>query len=335
MKVVTGDIGGTKTLLRMVETQPEDGGEDFPVLEERRYASGEYDSFGPLLEDFLAGRGAEIAAACLAVAGPVDGRRAHTTNLPWELDAGALEQSSGIPRIELINDFQAVGLGLDSLAPEDLLTLQSGEPRERGVRALIGAGTGLGEGLLLWRAGDGGGHYYEALATEGGHAGFAPGDPLQVALWQWLAARHEHVSNELVLSGPGLVNIYRFMHEHEEGPANVLSRVLAEQDPAATISGLALGEAEPLAIRALDLFCRAYGSRAGDLALSGLARGGVYVAGGIAPQIQTKLRDGSFVEAFCRKGKMSELMRTIPLNVVLNADVGSLGAAAVAARAAG
>ncbi|HKK07025.1 MAG TPA: glucokinase [Gammaproteobacteria bacterium] len=332
MKVVAGDIGGTKTLLRLVETGSGQASE-LEVLEERRYASGDYETFAPLMRDFLSEHGQDVTGACLAVAGPVDGRRARTTNLPWELDADELERSLGLPRTSLINDFQAVGEGLEALAPEDLLTLQAGEPRAQDTRAVIGAGTGLGEGLLVWRGKEGQGRY-EALATEGGHSGFSPTDEIQIALLRWLQARHDHVSNELVLSGPGLVNIYRFLHEYEEGPADILARVLAEDDPAATISGLALGEAEPVATRALDLFCRIYGARAGDLALTGLARGGVFVAGGIAPQILTKLRDGQFVEAFCHKGKMAELMRTIPIHVVLNADVGVMGAAVVAAREA-
>lgn len=329
MKVLAADIGGTKTLLRLVEASEQ----GYEVLDERRYASAEYATFAPLVEDFLTSRDTGIAAACLAVAGPVDGRHARTTNLPWTLDAGELEQSLGIPHVLFINDFQAIGLGLEALAPEDVLTLQPGEPEVHGVRAVIGAGTGLGEGLLVWH-GEGDQGRYEALASEGGHANFAPADTLQSALLQWMLARHEHVSNELVLSGPGLINLYRFMHAYEEGSPETLARVLAEPDPAATISGLALGEADPLAVRTLDLFCRIYGGRAGDLALGGLARGGVYVSGGIAPKIVAKLRDGTFLEAFRQKGKMAELMATIPVHIVLNEHVGIMGAAVVAARAA-
>ncbi|MDD5241251.1 MAG: glucokinase [Sulfuricella sp.] len=319
--LLAGDIGGTKTLLRLSE--------DGRVIAERRFESAAYSGLEPIIVDFLRDCPAQVvASACFGVAGPVDGESANITNLPWRINAAAIRAQFGIPTVRLINDFQAVAYGIEALGRDDLLTLQAGMPLQHGVRAVIGAGTGLGEGFMIWR--DGG---YEAMPSEGSHADFAPVDARQAELRHYLAARFGHVSYERLVSGPGLENIFSFLCDIEGGTASVeLQAAMREGDPAAAISRFALGEKDPLAAEALDLFVRIYGAEAGNLALKVLARGGVYVAGGVAPQIVEKLKDGSFLQAFSAKGRYAELLSSIPVYVVLNPDVGLLGAEWVAGR---
>ncbi len=327
MKVLAGDIGGTKTLLRVLEAD----GTGFHTLAELRYASVDYPRFMPLVDDFLASTGIDghtIAAACFGIAGPTDGRHARTTNLPWEIDADALAQELRLGEVSLLNDFEAVGYGIDVLAPDDLLTLQSGTPRPRAVRAVLGAGTGLGVALLVWE-----GDHYRVLPSEAGHTGFAPADTLQLELLRWLLQREDPPSLEHVLSGQGLVNIFEFLCAYETAAAGEpLRHTMAQGDRAAAISAAALSGSDPVAVQALELFCTVYGSIAGNLALIALAYGGLYVAGGIAPKIIERLRDGAFIRAFNHKGKMANLAQQIPVHVVCNEQVGLLGAAAVALR---
>jgi len=326
MIVLAGDIGGTKTLLTLARVE----GTRVEPLVERRYPSGEWPEFAPLLADFLT-RLAETgqpehAAACLGVAGPVGGEKVKVTNLPWVLDPVALARQAGAP-VRLINDFGAVAHGIAALAPEDLHTLQPGEPRSRGVRAVIGAGTGLGHAILAPRTG--GGH--TVLGSELGHAEFAPADERQADLWRWLRARHGRASWEHVVSGPGLGAIYQWLVESGARPGEALARAAAEGDPAAAVGAAA--EHDPVAQEALALFVQAYGAQAGNLALACLPRGGLYVAGGIAPRLIGALSGGGFTTAFRAKGPMTGLMERIPVHVVLNPKVGLLGAALAAARA--
>ncbi len=328
MKVLAGDLGGTHARLAIAEVE----GTRHRTLREHTYASGDYPDPIDFLRAFLADEG--VAAACLAVAGPVEDHREHqtarVTNLPWNLDSRDLAQGLGVPALRLINDFQAVGYGLEGLQPKDLVELQAGRPRPHAPRALIGAGTGLGMGLLVWQGG-----HYEVLPSEGGHADFAPAEPLQDALLAWLRERYGHVSWERVLSGPGLVNLYHFLRQREPQRANAaLDRAMADGDPAAEISEFALWHGDALAREALELFVRLYGAAAGNLALTTLPRGGLFVAGGIAPKILDVLHTGEFVTAFRDKGRMAALMDTIPVWVVINARVGLVGAALAAARLA-
>lgn len=316
--LLSGDLGGTKTLLRVTRG-------DNRVCEQR-YESGEWHGLEAMLGDMLGD--IKVDSACFGVAGPVQGRTAHITNLPWCIDADAIAQRFGIANVALINDFQAVAYGIDALGSKDLLTLQSGQALENGPRAVIGAGTGLGEGYLVWQD-----DRYVALPSEGSHADFAPADELQVELWRWLGERYGHVSWERVVSGPGLESIYRFLRERGELPeSNLLAEMMRAGDAAAAISDFALNHRDPLASAALDLFVSVYGAEAGNLALKILARGGVYVAGGIAPKIIERLKEGAFMRAFLAKGRFAELLATLPVVVVLNPEVGLLGAQQVASR---
>lgn len=319
---LAGDIGGTKTLLRLFEAG---GG----VLAERRFDSASFTSLEQVVAGFLNDFTApSLAATCFGVAGPVEGGRANITNLPWRIDAASIATEFHIPQVRLINDFQAVAYGIEALDNSDLATLQAGSPQKGGVRAVIGAGTGLGEGFMVWQE-----SYYAAFPSEGSHADFAPVNALQIELLRYLAERYGHVSYERLLSGPGLVNIFEFLRDSRGHQSTVeLQAAMKTGDPAAAISHCAMGGKDDLAEAALDLFAHIYGAEAGNLALKVLARGGVYIAGGIAPQIMGKLEDGEFLRAFADKGRFAGLLGDIPVHVVLNPKVGLLGAARVAER---
>lgn len=324
--ILAGDLGGTKTLLQLSEIV--DGGSQ--VRMEKRFDSASYQSLNQIVAEFVQGiQPVDLHAACFGVAGPVAGDQARITNLPWLIEATAIASEFNIPKVRLINDFQAVAYGIDALEPGDLAELQAGRLSEQGVRAVIGAGTGLGEGFMVWQ-----GEHYEAMPSEGSHVDFAPVDALQARLLDYLISRYGHVSYERLVSGPGLVNIYEFLRDSEKfaPESEALRQAMGNDDPAAAISEFALNRQDRLASRALDLFVCIYGAEAGNLALKVLARGGVYVAGGIAPKIMGKMTDGTFMRAFLAKGRFAELLTTIPVKVVLNPNVGLLGAARLASR---
>lgn len=328
--ILAGDIGGTKTLLQLAAVQ--DG--VFHPLCERRFDSAAHDDFSSLLEEFmraaapLPAAARPVAAACFGVAGPIHGQSAKITNLEWTIDAAEVGARLGIGSVCLINDFTAVGCGIEALHEDDLASLQEGEPELRGARAVLGAGTGLGEGILVWQ-----GDHYQALPSEGGHVDFAPADEEQDGLLRYLRPVFGHVSCERILSGAGLVKIFEYLTASGlEAATAPLRQAMLENDPAAAISAFGLDGRDPAAMRALDMFISIYGAQAGNLALTTLARGGVYVAGGIAPKIIARLRQGGFVRAFNDKGRFSGLMRRIPVHVVMNPKVGLMGAALVASR---
>jgi glucokinase len=330
VRVLAGDVGGTKTLLQLAEFD----GNACRAIFERRFDSGAYGDFGAVIREFLQAVPAAPAAplaihsACFGVAGPIRGQTAKITNLPWQIDAGAIGTEFAISRVRLINDFAAVGHGIETLSGADLVTLQAGQPQPGGVRAVIGAGTGLGMGLLVWRD-----DCYEALPSEGGHVDFAPADEEQIALLRYLKPLYGRVSCERVVSGPGLVKIYEFLRDTggaDESPE--LRHAMLTGDAAAAVSEAALAERDALAVQALDLFVSIYGAVAGNLALTLLAGGGVYIAGGIAPKILDRLKAGGFMHAFNAKGRFAELASNFPVHVVTNPKVGLQGAALVASR---
>jgi len=318
---LSGDIGGTKTLLQI-------GAANVPPVLQKSYPSTGYAGLADILGAFLREAGSpHIASACLALACPISGRKVKLTNLPWEVDADALAARFAIPRMSLINDFEAVGHGIAALQPSDLLTLQTGAAREKGVRLVTGAGTGLGVAMLTWQEGG-----YAVHPSEGGHIDFAPVDSLQYELLQYLQRRHGgHVSYERIASGPGLAAIYEFLRDTGKGvPSAQFTAALAESDAAAAIAQFAQQENESIARMALDLFISIYGAFAGNLALAVLPRGGVYLAGGIAAKIATTMQQGDFMRAFLDKGRFTGLLETLPVHIVTNPQVGLLGAAQVA-----
>lgn len=328
-RVLSGDIGGTKTLLRVSEC--ERGG--CRPVREQRFASRDYPDFTVLLHAFLSADDGRIDAACFGLPGPVreidGGQEVRVTNLPWVVRSRALADEFGLLRVRLINDFQAVGYAVESLSSGDLAVLQAGEPARYGTRAVIGAGTGLGQCLLVWH-----GDHYEAYATEGGRVGFAPADAEQVELARYLLAQHGRSCFESVLSGPGLLRLYQFLVASGAAPESPeLAAVIARtDDPAAAITRAGLDGNDELARRVLELFIRIYGSHAGNVALATGATGGLYLAGGIAPRLLARLQDGKFLQAFLNKPAMEHLLATIPVHVIRCDDAGLRGATAVALR---
>lgn len=318
MRVLAGDIGGTKTLLALLERGP-DG---LRVLVRERYESARHPGLAPIVRDFLARPDLPaIDRAGFGVAGPVVDGRCRVTNLPWEIDAAALQAELGLRHVALVNDFAAVAYGVTELGAGDLEVLQAGARDPHGPVALIGAGTGLGEAVLVpTPTGP------RVLPSEGGHADLAPRDDTEIALLRFLLRRHHRVSYERIVSGPGLVTAYEFVIAEGLAPELADTRArMAVEDRGAVIGARALAGDDPACVRAVDLFVGLYGAEAGNLALKILPTGGLYVAGGIAGKLLPKLRAG-FLPAFLDKGRMSPLLATLPVAVVTNPEVGLLGA---------
>ena len=325
--ILAADVGGTKTLLQLLRREP-NAPHGAVALAEKRYVSQAFGSLTSMVQDFL-GEAAlgQPHSACFAVAGPVslqqDRQTARLTNLPWELDSLEMGASLGIPHVHLLNDFQAIGYSLDVLAAEELLPLQSRPVEAQAPRLVVGAGTGLGVCLVVEDGGQARSH-----ATEGGHIAFAPLDIQQDSLNLYLRAQFSRVSAERLLSGSGLVQIYRFLLQQHQLPEDGL---LQQADPAAAIGEHALSGAG-LPLEAVRLFLRIYGATVGDLALASLPRGGVYIAGGIAPKLLPLMQNGEFMQAFADKGRMRPLMEQLAVQVITNPACGLLGAARYAAR---
>ena len=318
MRVIAGDIGGTHTRLALCEV---DGG--VHILHRERYLNANAAGLADHLQAFLDHLPAP-EAACFAVAGPTDGRHVQLTNLPWAIDAGLLQSRFKIPRVRLVNDFLAVSHGIAAVDAQHFAVLQSGQARAHSPRVVLGAGTGLGVSVCAWN-----GRRYLPLPSEGGHIGFAPMDEAQVRLLEFLRAEYRRASVERILSGPGIVALYRFCLR-EAGSVHDPETLLHAELPAAAITQAALKQDEPQAVEAMHLFCRIYGQTAGDLALLAQALGGVYIAGGIAPKILPLLKHPEFLEGFHAKGRFAEWSRKVPVSVVLDEDVGLKGAALAA-----
>ena len=324
MIVLAGDIGGTNARLAIVDLD----GHTARIVQNNRYPSKEYPGLAPIVRRFCGETASRPDRACFGIACPVVGDLCTAPNLPWSVDARALAAEIEIPRTAIINDFVAVGNSIELLTPADLVTLQDGASEPQGPIALIGAGTGLGEGFLIWQ-----GDHYRVLASEGGHTDFAPTDELQTDLLGSLRARLGRVSWERLLSGPGIANIYRYLLESGVAPEQAAVRAELETEDAGTvIVRHGLDRSDCLSARALDLFWEVLGAEAGNLALAIVATGGVYIAGGIAPRLAQRLDGGRFVTAFRNKGRLSAMLAKIPVHVIMNPSVGMLGAAAAAAR---
>lgn len=328
-RFLVADVGGTRTTMAVGVAVPAPA-----ILVHRIYPSQEYPGLEAIAADFLARmevapHAGEIDVACFSVAGPVAANASTLTNLGWKIEGGALAEALRLGTVELINDFTAAGMGISLLSPADIETLQAGQPVEQGTRLVIGAGTGLGVGLLTWRDGA-----YTVHPSEAGHADFAPVDELQDQLLAYLRRTFGRVSYERVVSGPGLMRIFSFLQDTGVGipSRQLLDASKKRDDTAELIAEFAIGKLDPLAVRALDLFVSVYGAFAGNMALATLAHGGVFISGGIAPKIAARLRDGTFVRAFANKGRFSELLAGMPLHVVKNPQAGLLGALWQAAR---
>ncbi len=324
MIVLAGDVGGTNARLATVELD----GRTARIARAVKYPSRDYPGLGPIVRRFCEEVASRPDRACFGIACPVVGDDCTAPNLPWSVNARRLAADIDIPRTAIINDFVGVGYGIELLDPSDLATLQEGSPTPEGPIALIGAGTGLGQGFLFWER-----DHYRVLPSEGGHGDYAPRGKLQTGLLQFLRQQFGRVSWERVLSGPGMVNAYRYLLASAVAPEQVAVRAeMEKEDPATVITRHGLARTDCLSESALDLFCEILGAQAGNLALTVVSTGGVYLAGGIAPRIMERLKSGPFLSAFQDKGRMSELLSRVPVHVIMNPNVGLLGAAAVAGR---
>jgi glucokinase len=321
--ILAGDVGGTKTRLTYFQTEDK----HLKPVAEQIFPSQKHKDLSEIVSKFVSTHKLPTEHAGFGVAGPVTNGRCETPNLPWIVDARQLAGELRLKRVELINDLEANAYGVIVLEPKDFTTLNNGAPGASGSKALIAAGTGLGEAGLHWE-----GDHYQPFPSEGGHVDFAPRNQLEVELLLFLLREYEHVSYERVLSGPGLYNIYRFLRDTGRGEEPAwLAEEMSGKDPSPIISKAALERKCSLCQQALDLFVSIYGAAAGNLALKLMATGGLFVGGGIAPKIIEKLRDSTFMKAFVAKGRMKSLVEAVPVRVILNDKTALLGAGYYAA----
>jgi glucokinase len=306
--ILGADIGGTKTLLGLAQ--------DGKLVVDRRYANADFPDFTSLLATFFANTQTDpslITVGCLAVAGPIadGGRSARLTNLPWDIDCDALSHRFGLPTLRLANDFAAAAMGAVAASPAHRITLQEGEPQSTAPCLVVGAGTGLGMAIVLPQ-----GETWLIVAGEGGHAAFAPADEQQMALWTFLHARHGRVTWERVVSGPGLVAIHEFVAGVTLRPEEIATRAALVNPPSSNNTERS----------ALNLFLNAYGAFAGDMAIACLARGGVFLAGGIAGKVLPMLRQSGFLAAFNAKAEHAAIAARMPIHVATDQLLGLHGA---------
>jgi glucokinase len=339
-QLLAGDIGGTKTILRWVDAHPKAEKTTLKTLYEAQYVSAEFADLTFMVRQFLSeatqavGESPAPQKACFAIAGPVVNNTSSVTNLSWFLEANHLEKDLAIAQVNLINDFAAIGYGINGLEPTDLKTLQIAEPQPHAPIAILGAGTGLGQCFLIRQ-----GQQYQVFPSEGGHSDFAPRSELEFQLLKYLREKHQitRVSVERVVSGQGIVAIYQFLRDRQSATesADVAEAIRTWEhearvteksvDPAAVIAIAAAHDY--LCERTMQIFAEAYGAEAGNLALKLLPYGGLYVAGGIATKNFPLLESGGFMRAMTDKGRMRSLLEKMPVHIILNPQVGLIGAA--------
>jgi len=315
--ILAGDVGGTKCNLALFS---EKSGTLTPIFQQR-FASKDFPRFDLIVKEFSQAaaphlNGQRIEAAGFGIAGPVINNTVRATNLPWIVEAADLKRALQVEHIALVNDLGAWGHSLEHLPPSDFLVLNVGKPEPGGTRALIAAGTGLGESILFWHNGR-----YRVVPSEGGHSDFAPHTDQQIDLLRFMRQRTPQVSWELILSGRGFKTLHEFLAPNIKHPS------FEGGDPAPEITRNGLNRACPMCVEVLDLWCAIYGSEAGNLALKVLALGGVYVAGGIGIKIIDKMKDGTFFHAFKDKWRFEGLLSNIPVCVILNEMAPLIGAA--------
>ncbi len=310
MKILAGDIGGTKTSLAIFEVN----GTKLDLLSLEKYPSQQYASLDEIVRQFIETQNYQCEYASFGIAGPVRNGRAETTNLPWFIDAQQLSNDLSFRQVWLMNDLEANAWGISALEEKDFCVLSEGKPDPNGNASIVSAGTGLGQAGLYWN-----GAQHRPFASEGGHSDFAPHTDLEIALLQYLKQRYSHVSWERVVSGMGLLNIYEFLMEYRrsESPA-WLVEAMKEGDKAAVISKAAKDKTCPVCSETLELFVHLYGVEAGNQALKIMSTAGVYLGGGIAPKNLEFFRKGTFLQSFRAKGRMESLMQDIPVKVILN-----------------
>lgn len=327
--ILAGDVGGTKVHLALYDFQHG----SLVHLQDKRFPAQDYDGLQTIVRKFLKEcPDGEINAACFGVPGPVRQGRLKLTNLPWTLDSQQLSSNLEIQHVFLINDLEANGYGVAELKPDQIHTLNEGDRGAVGNRALVSAGTGLGEGVMVWD-----GRRHLPMASEGGHCDFAARNQLEVELLQYLMKKLDgRVSFERVVSGQGIQNIYEFLrdakglHESQE----LRERIQKGEDPNAVIGELGDSGEDELCAKTLEVFASAYGAEAGNMALKVLAVGGMYIGGGIAPKILKTMHSGVFMKGFMDKGRLSDLLVKTPVHVILESGCALMGAAAYAEQRA-
>ena len=319
--ILAGDIGATRTWLAAFQTE----GNKLELVVQKTYKSQQHGGLQEIISAFVKTEGIPVHSACFGVAGPVRGGKSKISNLPWTIDSQELAAQLRLGSVGLINDLEAYAYGIDALETKDFVTLSEGLGEDaEGNRVVIAARTGLGVAGLFWD-----GFRHHPFPCEGGHADFAPKNDLEAELAQYLRKKHDHVSCERILSGPGLKNIYDFLRDagKAEEPAWLQKQMSEAPDPPALISRLALEKKAAICDQALNIFVGVYGSETGNCALNFMATGGVFIGGNIAAKIVPRMQDPVFMNSFLNKGRMRTLLADMPVKIVLNDDAGIIGAA--------
>lgn len=322
--ILAGDIGGTKTILALYCLQ----NTVWECVKKEKFASAGYECFEKLLTSFLGTKEKQqLKSVCIGVAGPIENGMCNTTNLPWVLKSEEIMRTTGAKHVSLLNDLDATAWGVMGLPDEDFVELNPSAKQKNGNLAVIAAGTGLGEALMVWNN-----NQYHVVATEGGHSDFAPRNELEIDLLRYLMELHpDHVSYERVVCGQGLVNIYQFLKTiNYAAPDDDIELKMIEQDPAAVIGEHGVIGDDQLSVKAIEMFCELYGAEAGNLALKCLPKAGVILAGGIAVKIMPSLQKNDFMRGFLAKGRYKEVLKPVSVKVCLNDEAALLGAKNVA-----
>jgi glucokinase len=315
--ILAGDFGGTKSNLGLFDVR----GEKLVCVAHKRFASSEHSGLEEIITLFLSGASAKVTHASFGIAGPVVNNRVRGTNLPWVVDGASVAKHLGLGYVRLLNDLEASAYGIAVVDPQDIETIHTGVSTPQATQVIIAAGTGLGEGVLFWD-----GKRHVPMATESGHADFSPNTAQHADLWKSIKQSEEFVSAESILSGRGFLRVHEFLDPSVRHPGFGDHSV----DPAPGITRRGLSGECPVCVATLDLWVEIYGSEAGNLALRNVARGGIYIAGGIAVKVLPKLKNGSFAVAVKHKEKLADFLAQIPIHVILNEECPLIGAANVA-----
>ncbi len=315
--ILAGDLGGTKSNLGLFDVQRG----ELVCVARKRFASSEHSSLEEIMTLFLSGANAKITQASFGIAGPVVNNRVRGTNLPWVVDGASVAKHLGLGYVRLLNDLEASAYGIEVVEPRDIETIHAGVSTPQATQVIIAAGTGLGEGVLFWD-----GKRYLPMATESGHSDYSPNTAQHADLWKFIKQSEEFVSAEAILSGRGFSRVHEFLNPSVRHPGFDDRSV----DPAPEITRRGLSGECPVCVATLDLWVEIYGSEAGNLALRNVARGGIYIAGGIAVKVLPKLKNGRFAAAVRHKEKLADFLSQIPIHIILNEDLPLIGAANVA-----